>query len=240
MAVNSKFTKSYPAGKTILGVAQHKVSYVVLYKYSRTLSNQSQSIKSGSVTDSPSTMFPCLRKTLSSHHWQWTSLRNFFADSSACVGPLRTLTTTRTKCSNATASSTSMPLLQRAAALQHMVRNQNSSLTFFFPSQYHLRTDRSTWPPWLPPCVQPALCSTRCVRCDSRSDAGWRWETWSTESPYLWTSQRWCPGSGCFWRQRPGSSLPSHKDPSGWKIHNIKWLIKSNFNTMPFKILILD
>lgn len=95
--------------------------------------NQSQTIKSGSVTDSPSTMFPCLRKTLSSHHWQWTSLRNFFADSSACVGPLRTLTTTRTKCSNATDSSTSMPLLQRAAALQQMVRNQNSSLMFFFP-----------------------------------------------------------------------------------------------------------
>lgn len=72
-------------------------------------------------------MFPSLRKTLSSHHWQWTSFRNFFADSSACVGPLRTLTTTRTKCSNATASSTSMPLLQRAAALQQTARITFSS-----------------------------------------------------------------------------------------------------------------
>lgn len=77
---------------------------------------------------SPSTMFPCLRNTLSSHHWQCISFRNFLADSSACIGPLRTLTTTSTKCSNATASSTSMPLLQRAAALQQMEVNQYKKL----------------------------------------------------------------------------------------------------------------
>uniref|UniRef100_A0A3Q2VZV0 Uncharacterized protein n=1 Tax=Haplochromis burtoni TaxID=8153 RepID=A0A3Q2VZV0_HAPBU len=56
------------------------------------------------------------------------SFRNFLADSSACTGPLRTLTTTSTKCSNATASSTSMPLLQRAAALQPMEVNQYKKL----------------------------------------------------------------------------------------------------------------
>lgn len=77
-------------------------------------------------------MFPFLRKTLSSHHWQWTSLRNFFVDSSACVGPRRTRTTTRTKCSRATASSTSMPLLQRAAALQHTAIFR---ILFFLPHQ---------------------------------------------------------------------------------------------------------
>ncbi|TNN74779.1 hypothetical protein EYF80_015097 [Liparis tanakae] len=64
----------------------------------------------------------------------WTSFRNFLADSSACVGPRRTLTTTRTKCSNATASSTSMPLLQRAAALQ-----QTDRITFPFQPKYHIR-----------------------------------------------------------------------------------------------------
>lgn len=65
----------------------------------------------------PSTILPSFWKTLSSHHWQWMRYRTFFAESSAGVGPRKTLTTTRTKCSRATASSTSMPLLQRAAAL---------------------------------------------------------------------------------------------------------------------------
>ena len=65
----------------------------------------------------PSTMLPGLRKTLSSHHWQCSSCRSLLADSSAWVGPRSTRTTTSTKCSSATASSTSMPLLQRAAAL---------------------------------------------------------------------------------------------------------------------------
>lgn len=72
-------------------------------------------------------MVPCFRKSLASHHWQWTNRRSFLADSSAWDGPLRTLTTTRTKCSSATASSTSMPLLQRAAALEG--RGQRSELS---------------------------------------------------------------------------------------------------------------
>lgn len=77
----------------------------------------------------PSTMLPSFWKTLSSHHWQWMRYRTFFAESSAGVGPRRTLTTTRTKCSRATASSTSMPLLQRAAALgeKHTKSKLNSA-----------------------------------------------------------------------------------------------------------------
>jgi len=34
-----------------------------------------------------------------------------------------------------------------------------------------VKAGRPTWPPWPPPCVQPALCSTRCGRSGSRSDA---------------------------------------------------------------------
>lgn len=44
------------------------------------------------------------------------------AVSSAEVGPLKTLTTTNTKCSRATANSTSMPLLHRAAALEKFIK----------------------------------------------------------------------------------------------------------------------
>lgn len=87
-------------------------------------------------------------------------------------------------------------------------------------------TKRScTWPRWRWPCAQPALCSTLCVRCGNRSDAGWRWETWRRGSPCLWTSQRWCPGYGYFWRRRPGSLLLCRMDPSDWKIQEIKWHI---------------
>ena len=167
-------------------------------------------------------MFPCLRKTLSSHHWQCTSLRNFLADSSACVGPRKTLTTTRTKCSSATASRTSMPLLQRAAALQHTKRRPGSDWTFIQP-QCYIRMHWSTWPRWLWPCVLPALCSTQCVRCGSHSAAGWHWGTWNTTSRCLWMSPRWFPSSGCSWRQHPGNLRPSRTDPSDWKIQHNNW-----------------
>lgn len=87
-----------------------------LNKHKREI-QESDLLESASKSYLPSTILPSFWKILSSHHWQWMRYLIFFAESSAGDGPLKTLTTTRTKCSRATASKTSMPLLQRAAAL---------------------------------------------------------------------------------------------------------------------------
>lgn len=65
------------------------------------------------------------------------------AVSSAEVGPLKTLTTTNTKCSRATANSTSMPLLHRAAALEKNFLSCFGSLSFYFVWHYidHINLD---------------------------------------------------------------------------------------------------
>lgn len=113
---------------------------------------------------SPSTMLPGLRNTLSSHHWQCNSCRSFLADSSAWVGPLRTRTTTRTKCSRATANSTSIPLLQRAAALKVCAltrRFANCLIKFIYVYADSFEKDLPTWPLMPIPYVLRVPCNTR-------------------------------------------------------------------------------